>query len=209
MTQGFGKLGVDTGGLSDNLLSGIGGRNLLTTRQSAKFMTGARIVLRINGRVAAFAFGVSWNIEHDVKEINTIDDYFPYELIPNRLTCNGTLSGFRIPGQSPTQELIQADALSFLMHKYVTIEVRDSATDNLLFFTSKAMITSRAEEYRAENIGQITLKWKAIAYKDEKPPKLPTSLTQTAPSPIRPAQADALPPTQIQDSLLKKFGSIA
>lgn len=208
MTQGFGKLGVDTGGLGDNLISGLGGRNLLTTRQSAKFMTGARIVLRINGRISAFAFGVSWNIEHDVKEINTIDDYFPYELVPTRLTVNGTLSGFRIPGQSPTQELIQADALSFLMHKYVTIEVRDSATDNLLFYTSKAMITSRSEEHRSENLSNITLKWKAIAYKDERPPSLPTNLSQKPPTPIRP-QGDALPPNQTQDNLIKKFGSIA
>ncbi len=197
MTQGFGKLAVDLNKdkIIDNFVSGVGGRNLLTTRQSAKFMTGARTLLRINGRVVAFAFGISWNIEHDVKEINTIDDYFPYELVPTRLTVNGTISGFRIPGQSPTQELIQADALSFLMHKYVTIEVRDSATDNLLFFTSKAMVTSRSEEHKSENISNITLKWKAIAYKDERAPKLPTNLKQGVTLPVRSGNADPIPLT--------------
>lgn len=156
--------------LTDNVASNAAG--IFSTKQSAKYASGARTVLKINGKVVGFAFGISWRIQTAVSEINTIDDYFPAELAPQRIQVEGALNALHIPGQSAGTELWQPDAINFLFQQYITIEVRDSATDQLLFYTSKAMITSRSEDIRVDSLANVTLTWRAIGFQDERKPEL-------------------------------------
>lgn len=171
-TKGFTNGGSGVGnilqGVAENALSQVSG--IVSTKPQAKYTSGARTTLKINNKLAGFAFSVSWKITTESMEVRTIDDYFPYELIPNRIMVEGTIGAFHIPGQSVTQEFIQANALSFLFHKYITIEVRDSATDQILFKTNNAVITSRSEDLTAEQLGKIQLTWKAIGWQDELSP---------------------------------------
>lgn len=155
--------------------SAFGG--ILSARRMGKYFTGARCVIKINGDLAGFAFAVSWKINTQQDEIWTIDDWTPYEIAPKRISVEGTLGMFHIPGKGPSKELIQSDVLSFMFHKYITIEVRDSSTDQLLFKTNKAVITSRFEDVRAEQLTTIQLTWKAIGWADEQFPQLPKGTT--------------------------------
>ncbi len=157
--------------LVENLSSNLSG--IFSTKPLGKYFTGARCILKINGQLAGFAFGIQWKIETSQDEINTIDNYFPYEFAPKRCSVEGTISGFHIPGKGASASLMQSNALSFLFHKYITIEVRDSQTDNLLFLTKKAVITSRSEDVKVESIGTVTLNFKAIGWMDEKDPQYP------------------------------------
>jgi hypothetical protein len=154
-----------------NLAENLAG--IFSTKPLGKYFTGARCIIRINGALAGFAFGIQWKIETSQDEINTIDDYFPYEYAPKRCRVEGTISCFHIPGRGATAEDIQPTALSFLFQRYITIEVRDSQTDNLLFMTTKAVITSRVEDVRAENLATASLSFKAIGWLDEKKPDFP------------------------------------
>lgn len=156
--------------IADNVASNVSG--IFSTKSSARYASGARTILKINGKVTGFAFGISWRINTAVTEINTIDDYFPAELAPQRVTCEGSISSLHIPGQSAGTELWQPDALNFLFQQYITIEVRDSATDQLLFYTSKAMITSRMEDIRVDQLANVSLSWRAIGFQDERKPEL-------------------------------------
>jgi hypothetical protein len=167
----------------DNTLNNISG--IFSIKPMAKYLSGARCVIRVNGKIAAFAFQVSWNISTSITKINTIDDYMPYELAPKRIEVSGQISGFRIPGSGPGQELLQADVLSFLHQRYIEIEVRDSQTDNLIFLTRKAMITNRSEDIRAENLANLNLNFEAIGFADERAPSIP---------------ADALKPIDVNGS---------
>ncbi len=166
--------------LLDNVAGNISG--IFSTKPTAKYASGARCILKINNKVCGFAFGVSWRITTHHVEINTIDDYEPYELAPQRISVEGTLSALHIPGQSATTELWQADILSFLFHKYVSIEVRDSQTDQLLFATKKAMITSRSEEIRVDQLSSVNLSWKAIGFIDERTPVVPDKVNEPKPA---------------------------
>lgn len=156
--------------LGSNLNSNISG--IFSTKPTAKYVSGARTILKINGKVVGFAFGISWRIQTTYTENNTIDDVFPVELIPQRINVEGSMSMLHIPGQSAGTELWQPDALNFLFQQYITIEVRDSATDQLLFYTSKAMITSRSEDIRVDSLANVTLTWRAIGFQDERKPEL-------------------------------------
>lgn len=155
--------------LANNLASNVSG--VFSTKQSAKYASGARTILKINGKVVGFAFGISWRINTTVSEVNTIDDYFPYELAPQRVTVEGSMSALHIPGTSVGTELWQPDALNFLFQQYITIEVRDT-TDQLLFYTNKAMIVSRQEDIRVDSLAQVQLSWRAIGFQDERKPEL-------------------------------------
>ena len=161
------------GNVGENILSSLGG--IVSTKPTAKFTSGARTTLKINNKIVGFAFNVSWTINTEVMENRTIDDYLPVELIPNKITVSGSIGAFHIPGQGASASLIQADVLGFLFHKYITIEVRDT-TDNLLFYTDKAIITSRTETLQSEQLGTTQLNFMAIGWKDERDPAPPEGI---------------------------------
>ena len=163
---------------SDDVLSKLGKNiasnlDIFSVKPMAKYLSGARCVLRVNGKIIGFAFAISWDIKTSVTEINTIDDYLPYELAPQRIEVTGAISGFRIPGSGPSIMLIQTDIESFLHQRYIDIEVRDSQTDNLIFLANKALITSRTENIKIDQLADMTLSFKAIGWADERSPKRP------------------------------------
>lgn len=162
----------------DNAIGGnIGG--IISTRPTAKYASGARCILKINGQIVGFAFGISWKISTSYVEINTVDDYMPHELAPQRISVDGTISALHVPGISAGTELWQSNVLTFLFHKYISIEVRDSQTDQLLFAAAKAVITSRQEDVKVDSLANVTLTWKAIGFLDERTPELPKDHNQT------------------------------
>lgn len=165
--------------LTDNILEGnLGG--IISTRPTAKYMSGARCILRVNSNVVGFAFNVTWRISTLYTEINAVDNILPEEFAPKAIKVDGSIAALHIPGQGPGVQLWQADALSFLFHQYITIEVRDSSTNQLLFFTPKAVITTRNEEIKVDDLAQVSLNFMAIGFKDEKPPDIPLGATTLA-----------------------------
>jgi len=166
--MGFNKLADSGSGVIkkalDNEIKSLTQSFAITPK--AKYVSGARVILKVNDRLMGFSFGISWDITTDYKEINTIDDYQSWELVPTRISVNGTISGFHLPDKSPSLIGIQSDLISFLFDKYLTIEVRDSATDSLLFYTNKAVIVNRSETINAENLATLNLRFKAIGFKE-------------------------------------------
>lgn len=162
---------ISVSSLVGNVASNVDG--IFSTKPMAKYLSGARCVLRVNGKIVGFAFAISWDIRTHAVEINTIDDYLPYELAPQRIEVTGAISGFRIPGSGPSQALIAPDMMSFLHQRYIDIEVRDSQTDNLIFLANKAMIISRNENIKVDQLADITLSFKAIGWADERSPTEP------------------------------------
>ena len=172
------KFGATTAGgpptgadLADNLLSNVQG---LLSPSGGKYVSGARTIIKVNGQLVAFAFSVSWTINLSQDEIFVIDEWAPFEYAPKRITVDGTIGGFYLPGKgSPTKLLWQANMLSFLEHKYIGIEIKDRKTDALLFKTSQAVIVSSSTDIKSEQLANITLRWKAIGWQDEMVPARP------------------------------------
>ena len=119
MPSGFNNKPPAAQGLLDNVASNVAG--IISTRPSAKYASGARTTLKINGKLVGFCFGVSWRIQTAVTEIQTIDDVYPAELAPQRIQVEGTLNALHIPGISAGTEFWQPDALNFLFQQCVTI----------------------------------------------------------------------------------------
>lgn len=178
MPTGFNNTPDISQQLIDNVLEGnLGG--IISTRPSAKYMSGARCILKINNRPVGFAFGIAWRIDTLFTEITVIDNPLPEELVPKAIKVTGSISALHIPGLGAGIQLWQADVLSFLFHQYITIEVRDSSTNTLLFFAPKAVIISRQEDIKVDELAQVSLSFQAIGFRDEKTPEIPDkALTQ-------------------------------
>lgn len=158
--------------LADDLLnSAIGGLSPLNN--FGRYLTGSRAIIKINDKLFGFAFGVTFNINTAQDEIWTIDDWTPFELAPKKITVDGTLSMFHIPGKGPTRELVQPNVLSFLFHKYITIKIEDQTTGQKIFETQKAVVTNSRQTVRAGEISTIELSWKSIGWIDELTPFYP------------------------------------
>jgi len=161
------------GNLGTSLIRESGVGEVFSTKPRAKYAAGARTIIRVNGKPLAFAFSVSWNIQTQQTPIRTIDDFLPYEYAPKFIEVTGKISGWHIPGEGPTALDIQQNILSFLFHRYITVEVRDRTTDALLFFASNAVIVSRSESINVDDLARMELEFKAIGWKDEKEPRTP------------------------------------
>lgn len=203
---GFNNTPSAAQGLANNVASNITG--IISTKPSAKYASGARCILKMNGNIVGFAFDVSWRINTPVKQILTIDDYLPTELAPQRVTVDGTISALHIPGQSAGTLMWQADVLNFLSQQYVSIEVRDSATDQLMFFTAEALVTGRSEDLKVDSLSQVQLTWTAIGYLDERTPAAPANLNNTEQSQVTAApQANTSLASNLINTIASKLPS--
>lgn len=189
MPSGFNNRPSIPNRIADNLTSQVAG--IFSTRPSARYASGARTILKINNKICGFAFAVAWRINTVNVEITTVDDYLPHEIVPQRIIVDGVISALHIPGKSAGSELWQPDVLNFLFHRYITIEVRDSATDQLLFYTNKAVITSRQEDIRVDSLASVQLTWQAIGFQDERRPELAEGVREKA-------KEDKNPPSRLQ-----------
>jgi len=205
MSNGFNNRPSVVQSLGDNLAGNISG--ILSTRPSAKYSSGARTILKVNGKIVGFAFGVSWRISTIVTEINTLDDPLPNEFVPQRLSVEGTISALHIPGTSATTEGWQPDVLSFLFSQYISIEVRDTS-DNLLFMTNKAVIVSRSEEVRVDQLSSVTLQWKAIGFRDEKSPEYPDGISSASPDSGAQLKGPTSPANLVASAISNPIGTI-
>jgi hypothetical protein len=137
------------------------------------YLTGSRAIIKINDGIFGFAFKVDFNISTEQKEVTTVDDWTAYEYAPGRVRCNGTLSMFHVVGADAGVTKIQANVLSHLFHRYISIRVEDRQTGRRIFEAPKAVITSRSESISAGELTTTELQWKAISWIDESDPYYP------------------------------------
>jgi hypothetical protein len=158
---------------ASDLISGVTG-NVKSAIASAsplndfgKYFSGLRAIIKVNDQLFGFAFGVSLNLKFDTEEIWTIDNYQAYELAPRKMIATGTISMFHIPGKGPGIQNVHPNGFSFLMHRYISLDISDQMTGESIFKTEKAMITGRTQDVDANKISTIRLEWKAIEWVTE------------------------------------------
>lgn len=171
--------GTATGLATDLLQSALGTMSPLN--KYGRYMTGSRAIIKVNGELFGFAMSVSYNIQTTASDVKTIDSWVPWELAPSMISVSGTLGMFHIPGKGPAVTLTQANLLSFLDQKYITIEISDRTTGNLVFKTERAMVVGKSQSLNAGALSTIELQWRAIGWSDEMVPTFPTS-TETNPN---------------------------
>lgn len=184
----------------DNAASQLTG--IVAAKPIARYLSGARCILRINGKIIGFATSISWRINTNATEIRTIDDYLPYELAPTTIEVKGSIGGLRIPGSGPTVEQIQSHLLNFLHQRYIEIEVKDAQSNNTIFLTKRALITGRSENVRSDALADISLDFTSIGFVDEVVPEEPTGLDNNGVDPT----GNRKPLGRLVDNIRNTFG---
>ena len=116
-------------------------------------LTGAQIVVYINGSEYSLVSGASWDVQAARKAIFAVDSPIAYELAPTTIQVMGNLSVYRLiqdgglEGYGITQ--FPTDILS---EKYVTITMVDSKSDSVLFCANKCAIVSQRWDIPSKGI---------------------------------------------------------
>lgn len=150
-----------------------------TFRPQPKIMTGARAIIRLNGKVIALCNSLNYEYTTMWEELRGIDDLLPNELVPTSIGVRGSMSIFRTPNGSPISAFLQSDMLRPMIWPYMTIEIRDARTDELLLKIPRAVITSRSETYAPRVLVTSQLSFIGIGFRDEVVPEYPTEKSET------------------------------
>lgn len=151
--------------------------SLLSIRPQPRIMSGARAVIKINGKVTALCTNVTYNINMDWQEIKGIDELLPNDLAPSNYSVTGSMSLYRVPENSPIKNFIHSDMFRGIVWPYTTIEIRDKRTDELLVLVKRCAITSRSESYTHGQPVITTMNFIGVGFRDEETPEfLPDKL---------------------------------
>jgi len=119
-------------------------------------VSGASIKLFIAGILYPNARSVTINIDYGEDAIYGIDSALPQEIRQTRISVQGSVSGIRIRS---TPGLQGANIVSILKDSlqapYVTLEIRDRVSDEVMYFIRGVKVTS--ESFKAVSKGTVEL----------------------------------------------------
>lgn len=136
-----------------------------------KVNSGARAILKIDGNLMAFATSVSYTIDTTYKEIQGVDNSLPDELVPETIRVELTCTNLRVPKESASVLALQPTILNHLHQKYLSVEIRDRGTDDVLLYIPKALLVQRSGVIGSRALANETWVLKGIGYWDERPPE--------------------------------------
>lgn len=124
---------------------------------------GWRAIVKYNNDTFAAGYVLDYQIETAQDEINALDNIFPDEFAPSRISVMMNMRVFRTPDNDPVALGIApgGDAVdggsekaqvAFTSSKYITVEIRDRVTDKTIIYLPKAVLVRRSGQGEAENL---------------------------------------------------------
>jgi hypothetical protein len=126
-------------------------------------ISGAVVKIFIGGVLYPEAQAVSWNIDYGEEPLYGIDSPFPQEIRQTRISVQGQVSGIRLRAsggiQSRNARTLMSEALQA---PYVSIQIKDRASDEVLLFLPQAKIISQSNSVSAKGVLQLSFGFKGI-----------------------------------------------
>lgn len=136
-----------------------------------KVFSGARAIIKINGRIVAYAMSVRWDVRHENKELRVIDSLLPQEIMMTGLSVSLVCTSLRVPNKSATQLQFEPTVMNLLQQGYATIELKDRATDATIIYVPRASLVRRSGVVAAKQLSTETWVFKGIGFWDEQEPE--------------------------------------
>jgi hypothetical protein len=137
-------------------------------------LSGARIVVKLNGAVQAAGFVLNMQISTAHEELDVVDSVVPAELAPNKVKVHGQLQIFRSPsndpvgdGYAPGGANSSASMSVFTNAAYSTMEIRDQVTDTVVMFLPRFVVTDRGMSVRAGDLLTEAISISAIGFTNQ------------------------------------------
>jgi hypothetical protein len=131
----------------------------------SNLVTGARLVMYLNGKRFASVSNFSPTEESPQREIHGIDTLEPIELVPGPLSCSGTMTiyrqvhdgGIEGGGMKPTWD-------AETRGKYFSILIVDRITDTVIWESRKNSVVRQSWSFPAKGYVTGNISFKGITY---------------------------------------------
>jgi hypothetical protein len=131
-------------------------------------LTGAKVVLFVNGEMYGKVRAFNWNVETPRKDIHGIDALIPFELAIGTSRVSGTMSVYRLArdgGAEGAGMIATTDALS--REKYFGMVLVDISTGYVVFQADHCSVDSQTWSADAKGVVTGQLTWSAMAWNNE------------------------------------------
>lgn len=136
-------------------------------------LSGARSILSVNGSPFAAGYVLNYDLRTEQYPLYTVDSPLPAELCPDKIMVSLSMRIFRTVDNDPVRLGIAPPAdlaggtlvdKGFTEFNYLTIELRDKLTDQMILYIPKASINSRSGGITAESLLSETISITGIGF---------------------------------------------
>lgn len=135
-----------------------------------RIFSGARAIVKINDQLVVYAMNVSYNIRTMYAEISTIDNPVPDEYAPTNIRVDLSITNLRVPRESAAVLAYQPTIFNTLHQGYLSIELRDRGTNEILLYIPQAVLVNRSGVVGIRQLASETWQLRGVGYWDERPP---------------------------------------
>jgi hypothetical protein len=126
-------------------------------------ISGATIKLFIGGVLYPEAQSISYTIDYGEEPIYGVDSSLPQEIRQTRISVQGQVSGIRLRASGGIQGRNARTLLKdSLQAPYVSIQIRERATDEILLFIPQAKVTNQSSTVSVKGLMQLSFGFKGI-----------------------------------------------
>lgn len=135
-------------------------------------ITGARVILYVNGKPYTKVTSFSFNSTTGRREIYGIDSAEPYELAPTTSQCQGQIGIYRIMADGGAEGAGMVAPLPDLtLEKYFTLALVERTTDTIIFSANQCSAVSQAWDIPSRGFVTGSIAFKAIEWSNEIRPR--------------------------------------
>lgn len=133
-----------------------------------KVLTGARLIVYINGSMFGKINRLSWEDITPHKEASGVDMVMPIELMPTRKSIQGVMNVYRLAGDGGAEGSGMAGVADHLStEKYFTILVLDRLTDKVVFRSDFNKTERQSWQIATKALVEGSISFKGLVWSNE------------------------------------------
>ncbi len=126
-------------------------------------LSGALIVVKINGKAYNESESVSWQFSYGLEEVYGIDSPFPQDMITTKTAVRGSVTGIRVKRSGGLQGISARPLLSAVFSEpYISIRIVERATGETLLFVPQAKISSQDSSVSARGVLTLSFNFSGL-----------------------------------------------
>jgi hypothetical protein len=125
-------------------------------------LSGASIILKINGQAYNSVKSIRLTIDYGEDSIYGIDSTLPQEIRQTRFAMQGIVTGIKLHSDTLQQRTIIRTLKNSLQAQYISIQILDRITSEMIYFIQQAKVTTESFSVSAKGVAEISFNFKGI-----------------------------------------------
>ena len=126
-------------------------------------ISGATVKIFLGGVLYPEAQSISYSIDYGEDPIYGVDSAFPQEIRQTRVSVKGSINGIRLKSSGGIQSRNARTLIKEALHApYVSIQIKDRSSDEIILFVSQTKITNESFSVSAKGIVSVSFSFTGI-----------------------------------------------